>query len=168
VLGDNPPSHGALEKQTYLRQVIYETLRLYPPVCLIPRQALEEVTLPTVVLPKGATVMLSPFVLHRHPKLWSEPERFDPERFASASEREPPKFIAFGAGARTCVGDQFAITEMMLALTDMFQQLRLEMDRSRPAGLFFNGTLRPNPVRVRVRPRRPPAAASPPGLDAGP
>jgi cytochrome P450 len=150
VLGKEPPSYHTLEKQPYLRQVVYETLRLYPPVCIIPRETLEEVELSTVVLPRGAAVMVSPYVIHRHPKLWSYPERFEPERFNSPSLMKPPYFLAFGAGARACVGDQFAINEMMLVLSDIFQNLHPEMDTSRPIGFFFNGTLRPQPMSIRV------------------
>jgi cytochrome P450 len=150
VLGKDSPSYGTLQKQPYLRQVVYETLRLYPPVCIIPREALEEVELSTVVLPRGASVIVSPYVIHRHPKLWSDPERFEPERFDNPSLTKPPNFLAFGAGGRTCVGDQFAINEMMLILSDIFQNLHPEMDTSRPIGFFFNGTLRPQPMRIRV------------------
>jgi cytochrome P450 len=153
VLGREPPHYQALERQSYLRQVVHESMRLYPPVCVLPREALEEVELSTVVLPKGAAVWLSPYVMHRHPKLWRDPDRFDPERFDSPALMEPPHFMAFGAGARTCVGDQFAINEMMLVVTDMLQNLRLELDRSRPIGFMFNGTFRPDPVKIRMTPR---------------
>jgi cytochrome P450 len=150
VLGKDPPSYRTLEKQSYLRQVVYEALRLYPPVCIIPREALEEVELSTVVLPRGATVIVSPYVIHRHPKLWNDPERFEPERFDDPSLTKPPNFLAFGAGGRTCVGDEYAINEMMLVLSDIFKHLHPELDTSRPIGFFFNGTLRPEPMRIRV------------------
>lgn len=151
VLGKESPSYHTLEQQPYLRQVVYETLRLYPPVCIIPREALEEVELSRVVLPPGAAVITSPYVIHRHPELWSDPERFEPERFNSPSLMQPPYFLAFGAGGRTCVGDQFAINEMMLVLSDIFQNLHPEMDTSHPIEFFFNGTLRPQPMRVRLK-----------------
>jgi cytochrome P450 len=166
VLGQAPPGYAALEKQTYLRQVVYETLRLVPPVSIFVREALEEVELPTIVLPKGATVMLSPYVVHRQAELWKDPERFEPERFDSERRMEPPYFFSFGAGARTCAGDQFAISAMMLVLTDLFQNLDFELDTSRPVGLSFNGMLRPSPMLVRVRqrcePQRRPASAAAP------
>lgn len=98
--------------------------------------------------------MLSPYVVHRQPKLWKDPERFEPERFNSRSLMEPPNFLAFGAGGRKCLGDQFAINEMMLVLSDMFQNLDFEMDSTRPIGLIFNGILRPTPVQIRVSQRR--------------
>lgn len=158
VLGQAPPSYAALEKQTYLRQIVYETLRLFPPVSIFVREALEEIKLPGGILPKGATVMLSPYVVHRQRGLWEEPERFEPERFDSARVMEPPFFLAFGAGARTCAGDQFAIHAMMLVLSDIFQNLDFERDPSRPAGLSFNGMLRPSPLHVSVRQRCQPQA----------
>jgi cytochrome P450 len=150
VMGRASPDYATLEKQTYLRQVVYEALRLFPPVSIFIREALEEIELPTVILPKGATVMLSPYVIHRQRELWEDPERFEPERFDSQRRTEPPYFWAFGAGARTCAGDQFAINAMMLVLSDLFQNLDFELDLSRPVGLYFNGTLRPDPLRVRV------------------
>jgi hypothetical protein len=93
VLGQAPPGYVAVEKQTYLRQVVYETLRLVPPVSIFVREALEEVELPTFVLPKGATVMLSPYVVHRQAELWMDPERFEPERFDSERRMESPIFF---------------------------------------------------------------------------
>jgi enediyne biosynthesis protein E7 len=150
VLGKDPPSYGSLKQQWYLRQVVHEVLRLYPPVSIFPREALEDVQLSAGVLPKGATVLVSPFVLHRQPGLWQDPELFKPERFTSLSLMEPPHFFAFGAGSRSCVGDQFAINEMMLTLSDIFQNCALKMDTSRPISLLFNGTLRPDPVRIRI------------------
>jgi cytochrome P450 len=152
IVGSNPPTYAALEKQWYLRQVVHEALRLYPPVSIFVREALEPVELSAGILPKGAIVMLSPFVVHRQPKLWDEPEQFKPERFTSMSLMGPPHFFAFGAGGRTCPGDQFAINEMMFVLTDIFQNLVLELDTSRPVGLTFNGTLRSDPLRIRVTP----------------
>jgi cytochrome P450 len=146
VLGQAAPGYAALEKQVYLRQIVYETLRLFPPVSIFVREALEEAELPTVSLPKGATVMLSPYVIHRQPELWKDPERFEPERFDTQRRIEPPYFWAFGAGARICAGDQFAINAMMLVLSDLFQNLDFELDTSRLAGLHFNGTLRPSPL----------------------
>lgn len=151
VLADEPPSYACLEKQVYLRQVVYETLRLHSPVSLFVREALEDVNLSACTLPRGAIVMLSPHIIHRHPALWSEPDRFDPDRFADPSACESPGFLAFGAGGRTCVGDQYAIDTMMLILSDIFQNLRLELDRSRPFQLsYLNGTFKPHPLNIRV------------------
>ena len=158
VLAGKAPSYAFLEKQIYLRQVVYETLRLQSPVSLFVREATENVTLSACALPKGAIVMLSPHILHRHPALWSEPEKFDPDRFKDPVASAPPAFLAFGAGGRTCVGDQFAIDTMMLVLSDIFQNLDLELDRSRTFQVsYFNGTFKPHPLNIRVsaaRPRR--------------
>ena len=153
VLGDAPPDHSSLERLEYLRQVVHETLRLYPPVSIFVREALEAVELTTGSLPQGAVILLSPYILHRHPEIWPEPERFDPGRFSRPELMAPPHFFAFGAGGRTCLGDQYAINEMMLILTCMFQTLTLELDRSQPIGTGFNGTLRPEPLHIRVAPR---------------
>lgn len=153
--GQAAPSHAALARLPLLRKAVYESLRLYPPVSIFVRQALEAVPLSAGVLPKGAIILLSPFVLHRHPRVWRDPERFDPDRFASRALMAPPRFFAFGAGGRTCLGDELAVEAMMLILADLFRALELELDRSEPARLAFTGTLRPAPVRMQARLRRP-------------
>jgi cytochrome P450 len=97
-----------------------------------------------------------PVAGHRHPTYWSEPEKFDPSRFQEPTQARQPAFMAFGAGGRTCVGDRFAIDTVMPILTDIFQNLELELDRSHPVGTSFqNVTLRTHPLNIRVRPALP-------------
>lgn len=151
VLAGEAPDYARLEKQVYLRQVVYETLRLRSPVALFLREAREDIQLSACTLPQGAIVMLSPHILHRHPALWSDPDTFDPGRFNDPSACAPPKFLAFGAGGRTCVGDQYAIDTMMLVLSGILQNLNLELDRSRPIQILCsNGTFKPHPLNIRV------------------
>ena len=153
VLGRGAPHHAALERQVYLRKVVYETLRLCPPVALFPREALEEVELSAGPVPRGATIILSPYLLHRQPKLWPDPERFDPDRFTSPKLIAPPHFFAFGAGGRACVGDELAINIMILALSEIFRSGAVELDETRPIGLVYAGTLRPERLPLRLRRR---------------
>lgn len=155
TLGPEPPDYASLERLWYLRQTVHEALRIYPPVSVFVREALEAVTLSTGPLKAGAIILLSPYILHRHPDLWSDPERFDPERFTSVELMGPPHLFAFGAGGRTCLGDQYAVNAMMLLLTRMFQTLSMELDAETPVGTGFNGTLRPDPLHLHIRARAP-------------
>jgi cytochrome P450 len=80
-------------------------------------------------IPAGAIVALSPYTLHRHPQFWPEPEKFDPERFTPDQEaaRHRYAYIPFGAGARKCIGDQFALMESIIILPMVLQKFRLHL-----------------------------------------
>ncbi|MBV9863358.1 MAG: cytochrome P450 [Alphaproteobacteria bacterium] len=151
VLRDEPPEYGLLRRQPYFRQTILETFRLYPPVPIFVREATGPVELSAGTLPRGAIVLLSPYIMHRHPELWKDPEQFDPDRFAMPGLLAPPRFFAFGAGGRTCLGNEFAVNHIMLILGDLLQRLHIELDQSAAAGLAFDGILRPAPIKLRVR-----------------
>ena len=100
----------------YARAVLDETLRLYPPAWLITRKAHEADELDGCRIPAGALLILSPWLLHRHPDLWSEPEAFRPERFAGGTV-DRQSFIPFGAGPRLCIGRDFSYVEGVVMLT---------------------------------------------------
>src|SRR6185295_13127318 len=82
VLGGRAATHGDVPRLRYTRMVIEESMRLYPPVHTMSRQALADDVVCGHPVAKGTDVLVSPWLLHRHRKLWDEPERFDPERFA--------------------------------------------------------------------------------------
>ena len=109
-----------------LRSHLDEALRLYPPAFLITREAREADQVGGFPVPPGATITISPFVIHRHERFWRDPDRFDPARFA----KNPPArhtYIPFGAGPRICVGASFAITEALVVLGRLLQRFRLEL-----------------------------------------
>lgn len=95
----------------FTKQVIQESMRLYPPIWIIERRAIREDTIGGFHIPAGSSVVISPYALHRHPAYWDRPNEFDPSRF---SESPPPAYIPFGAGPRFCIGHEFALLEARL------------------------------------------------------
>jgi cytochrome P450 len=121
-----------LPKLPFTAAVLNEALRLFPPAFTLVRQALAPDEAGGVAIPRGATVMIAPWVLHRHRRLWSDPDTFQPERFLPGAPT-PPRFtyLPFGAGPRVCVGAQFALNEATLVLAAMLQAFRVEMASER-------------------------------------
>jgi unspecific monooxygenase len=117
---------AALPRLPYTRAVVNEVLRLYPPAFTIVRMARAADRVGDVEIPAGATVMVSPWVLHRHRALWQAPEMFDPERFLNAT---PPRFsyLPFGIGPRVCVGAQFALAEAALGLAGILRSFDVSL-----------------------------------------
>jgi cytochrome P450 len=126
--------------------VLEEALRLYPPFPTMAwRGTLADDEVCGVKIPKGATVSIAPWVLHRHKKLWDHPEQFDPERFSPdrSAGRSRYAYLPFGTGPRVCIGASFAMTEMMLVLATLAQRYRLRLvpgQKVEPQGLI---SLRP-------------------------
>ncbi|MBU6245581.1 MAG: cytochrome P450 [Actinomycetales bacterium] len=132
-----------LDALPFARAVIDETLRLYPPAWLITRSALGEDDLAGFRVPAGALVILSPWLLHRHPRLWPDAEAFRPGRFLDGSA-DRLGFIPFGAGPRLCIGRDFSYVEAVVMLTRIAAAFSIE-----PADA--SGLPRPDPL-VTVRP----------------
>ena len=129
ALGGRPPGFSDLGRLPFARMVLEETMRLYPPVWTISRLALADDVAAGVPVPKGTTVMLSPYVVHRDPGLWPDPERFDPERFAPGADRLRHRlaYFPFGGGPRVCLGNRFAIMEGQIILAMVAQRYRLTL-----------------------------------------
>jgi unspecific monooxygenase len=126
-------SAEVLPQLVYTRAVIHETLRLYPPAFTLVRQARRADNAGGVAVPAGAIVFISPWVLHRHRRLWAQPEVFDPARFLPGAP--PPDrfaYLPFGIGPRVCVGAQFALTEATLVLASMIQAFRIARADNEP------------------------------------
>ena len=158
VIGDGPPGFEHLDRLICTRRAIEESLRLYPPAWGFSRRALGDDEIGGYRVPKGALVFLIPFVIHRRPALWPNPDRFDPGRFTPEQEAQRPRFayIPFGGGPRGCIGNQFAMVEAQLIVAAIAQRYRIELMRDqdiRPEPLI---TLRPAPgIRAIVRKRAP-------------
>jgi cytochrome P450 len=145
VLGGRAPTVDDLANLPYNRMVIDEALRLYPPAWVLSRTPLADDVIGGYRIPKGSNVFLSPYVTHRHPAFWDDPERFDPERFTPERAAGRPRFayFPFGGGPRQCIGNNFALLEAQLLLATIFQRYRLELWPEHQVGLLPLITLRP-------------------------
>jgi cytochrome P450 len=134
VLGGRVPNHDDLSKLTYTRMVVEESMRIYPPVHTMARQAVSDDTLAGRRIPKGSTVMIVPWLLHRHVKLWENPGRFDPERFSQerSATRARFSYLPFGGGKRICIGAAFALTEATILLATLAQRYNLRVVPGHP------------------------------------
>jgi cytochrome P450 len=144
----------ALEEMPYARQVLNETMRLYPPGWLLSRRAIAPDVLGGFEVPSGSSVLLPLYLLHRHPRYWQEPDVFDPDRFAPEREVEDhPRyaFIPFSAGPRHCIGETFAIYEMLMHLRKVVPRYRLERVPDCPLELEAQINLRSRyPLQMRI------------------
>jgi cytochrome P450 len=144
----------ALQRIPYTRAVVNEALRLYPPAFAIFRQAIAADRCGEVAIPRGAVVIISPWVLHRHVRLWDDPDAFIPARFFG---HEPPHryaFLPFGAGPRVCIGAHFALAEAALVLAILVKNFELALAEARPVLPVAVVTTRPDhavPFRLRAR-----------------
>ncbi len=145
VLGGRPPRHEDLARLPYARMVIEESMRLYPPAHTISRQAVGDDAVLGHRIPAGSAIIIAPWLLHRKPALWSDPLRFDPERFSSqmSAQRHRFAYIPFGAGPRICIGMAFAMAEAVLILAAIAQRYRLRLKAGHPVEPQGLITLRP-------------------------
>ena len=126
VLGGRPPTMQDLAELPYLDCVCKESLRLNPPAWLIDRMVADDDVIEGYEIPRGAMVLISPFLTHRHPALWPNPEGFDPERFTPEAVAARPKYayFPFGGGPRQCIGNGFAMMELRLIVATVLQRIR--------------------------------------------
>jgi cytochrome P450 len=143
VLGDRPPAVADLERLPLLRCTIQEALRLYPPVWLLSRKATADDVVDGYLIPAGALVCISPYLLHRHPSLWDDPDRFDPLRFASDVEWPEFAYMPFSGGPRRCIGERLALLEAELALATLRTRAQIRLVPDHPVEPEALVTLRP-------------------------
>jgi cytochrome P450 len=144
ALGDRPPGVGDLSRLPYTESVVREALRIYPPAYSFGREALEDDEILAWPVPAGTTLFVFPWVLHRHPRLYPDPLRFDPDRWTDTFRRELPRlaYLPFGSGPRMCIGREFARMELVLIVATIAQRFRLEWGPERPIPMA-SITLRP-------------------------
>ena len=145
VLDGRAPEYGDLVNLPYTRMVIDEAMRLYPPAWGFSRQALSDDELGGFHLPRGWLAFVIPYVLHRLPAFWQNPDAFDPERFLPERSADRPKFVylPFGAGPRQCIGNQFALIEAHLIVATLAQRYRLHLVPGHTVEPWALITLRP-------------------------
>jgi cytochrome P450 len=150
-------------KLTRTAMILRETLRLYPPAWMIVREATEDDEIRGYAIPRGTSVLVSPFAMHRNPAFWPEPRRFDPERFAAdpatTGAGKNWAYMPFGGGPHVCIGNHFGLLEMTIVLARLAQRGRLVALRpqeARPRGTTALGPSGRVPARFEAR--RPTAA----------
>ncbi|MDX3536980.1 cytochrome P450 [Streptomyces sp. MB09-01] len=153
VLDGRTPEAADMDRLPYLTRVLKEAMRLYPAAPVIGRKAVAATRIGEHTVPAGADVILAPWVTHRHPEHWPDPDRFDPERFTPEAEAARPRYawFPFGGGPRACIGQHFSMLESVVALAMILRAYEFEaVDTEIPVGAGI--TLRTDgPVRCRVR-----------------
>jgi cytochrome P450 len=168
VLAGRAPAFADLTRLPYTEMVVREAMRLYPPAPGFAREPIEDVVLGGYAVPKGSLVSVNTYALHRDPRFFPDPDRFDPERFAPGWEERIPRYayLPFGGGPRVCIGNGFAMMEARLILAAIAREWRLSLDPPQAIAPVQLVTIRPSrPVRMRVARRD--AATSGPRAFAG-
>jgi cytochrome P450 len=145
ALAGRRPVLDDLPRLRYTRMVLEETLRLYPVAWGITRSTAAADEIGGYAIPANAMVIVSPYVTHRDPTLWPDPEGFDPERFAVESSAPRYAYFPFGGGPHLCIGAGFAMMEATIVLATITQRLRLDLEPARPVTVEPLVTLRPRP-----------------------
>jgi cytochrome P450 len=163
VLGNRPPTLADVPNLAYTRAVIEETLRLYPPIPILARQALADDVIEGQKVPKNSLLMVVPYLLHRKRTLWHRPDHFMPERFLPGGSGVPSKwaYLPFSIGPRTCAGMSFGLNEAVICLATLAQRFTLELEPGHVVAPVCQGSLRPGhtlPMRLHHR-KRPPVSA---------
>lgn len=168
---DGPPTIADLARLPYTLAVLKEAMRLYPPAYGLTRLATRPVKVGGIALARGAIVVVNVLGMHHSTRYFSEPERFEPERFLGEAEQRIPRgaYLPFGAGPRICIGNHFALMEGQISLAGLVRRVRLELvpgQTIEPEPLM---TLRPRGgIRMRVRRREgAPARERARGVGAG-
>jgi cytochrome P450 len=156
VLDGKPPNFDDVSRLPYTSGVFAESLRLYPPAWAIGRRARENYSIDGYAIPAKSILLMSPWVVHRDPRWWPEPERFDPDRWHPDEVAKRPKFayFPFGGGARVCIGERFAWAEGVLVLATIAQRWKMRMVPGHPVETRAVITLRPkHGMKMTLEPR---------------
>jgi cytochrome P450 len=159
VLAGRAPTVDDVDRLPYTTMVIKEALRLYPPAYALGRLAPDGDRIGGHDIPPGAIILLTSWATHRRPDLWPAPDRFDPGRFAAATEAGRPRYayFPFAGGLRGCIGEHFAMTEAVIATATLLARYTLRSEPD-PVALSTDLTLRPaGPVRCQVASRSVPS-----------
>ncbi len=130
VLAGRSPAFDDLPQLRYTEMVFAESMRLYPPAWAVSRLAMQDYDTGDYLIPAGSICLMSPYVMHRKPEYFPDPERFDPERWTPEAKDRRPKFsyFPFGGGPRICIGERFAWTEGILLLATIAQKWKMRLE----------------------------------------
>ncbi|HEV7672553.1 MAG TPA: cytochrome P450 [Thermoanaerobaculia bacterium] len=171
ALGDRVPEFADAARLPYTRQILEESMRLFPPSWSFARVAVADDALGGKRIPAGSLVIVCPWLTHRRPELWDDPERFDPERFTPERAAARPRFAyyPFGGGPRVCIARELALLEMPLILATIARRYRLRPIPGRSVAPVAGIALRPSGgLRSRLEPLTSPASHTAPLRAAGP
>jgi cytochrome P450 len=156
VLAGADPDYETLSRLPFTRAVITETLRLYSPVWILPRRALVDVELGGHLLRAGSRIFFSPYALNRDARLHRDPDRFDPDRWATDYSKSDMRatFFPFGQGIRNCIGEGFAWAESTLLLSVIAVQWQLRLADGAAVHPMVSSTLVPSELPIIVTRRR--------------
>ena len=145
VLGGRAPTFTDMPALQETERIIKESMRLYPPAWSLARTVVSEFELRGYKIPAGANLVMSQWIMHRHPAYFADPEKFDPDRWQLESLQKLPRFVyfSFGGGPRQCIGASFAMMEAILLLATIAQRFRLEAVPDHPVAPVPGFTLRP-------------------------
>jgi cytochrome P450 len=159
------PVDGLADRLIVTKAVVEEALRLYPPIAALSRQAIKTDHLGNMIVAPRSLIVISPYVLHRHRRLWSDPDAFDPTRFLADRRGAMPRFayLPFGTGPRTCIGSSFALQEATIVLAVLMRNFDLRLSPHADVWPLQRITLRPaNGLPMEIGERQPASASSKP------
>jgi cytochrome P450 len=164
VLGDRAPTMADVAHLPFTNAVVTESLRLYPPIWSVGREATEDTHVGGYPVPKGMQVLLNMWAIQRDPRYYADPEAFRPERWLDERAPKTPRFVyfPFGGGPRQCIGRSFALLEAALVLATIARRYGLVLEPGQTVTPLPAGTLRPrNGLRMRLEARVPPTSGRP-------
>jgi cytochrome P450 len=150
--GDDADLMTRVSTSKVCQQVLEESMRLYPPAYFIDRVNVEADHFNDMEFKPGCSLLFSVYEMHRHPQLWEQPERFKPERFEEGSRKFSSQYFPFGAGPRKCIGNNFAMFEMIIAVTELVSKYKIHAEFDE-IGITPLITLKPKNALVRLEKR---------------
>jgi cytochrome P450 len=156
VLSGRIPSMDDVPRLPYIRMVVAESMRLFPPAWTLGYRAVEDYEVRGYLMPAKTLVLMPQYIVHRDPRWFPDPLRFDPERWKPGTHSDRPRFayFPFGGGVRQCIGEQFAWTEAVIVIATIAQKWRLAMPKGTEMPVLPTFTLRPRgPVMARIERR---------------
>jgi cytochrome P450 len=153
VLGGRAPDVSDMPKLKYTEMIAKEAMRLYPPAYAVGREAIEETEIGGYRVPKGTQLFAFQWVTHRDPRYFDEPDAFKPERWTNGDPAPKHAYFPFGAGPRQCIGNYFAMMEVVMLLATIGQRFRFKLDPEHKVEVLPVLSLRPkNGIKVITEP----------------